>query len=76
MLGIAEGDLSGGLAAEDDHVGEVASPLLDVGLISWALTEDTAGGENLLDGAVDELRCRKAKVTSIVLRVMSVHGLN
>ena len=74
MLGIAEGDFSWCLAAEDDHVGEVASPLLNIGLVSWTLTEDTARGENLFDGAVYELRCGKTKVTSIVLKVKLVYG--
>jgi hypothetical protein len=37
-----EGNLSRSLATENDHVGEIASPLLDVGLRACMLTEDSA----------------------------------
>lgn len=40
--GTTEFDVSRSLAAEDDHVGEVASPLLDVLLVARVLTEGSA----------------------------------
>lgn len=43
LLGRAtKGNVSRSLAAENDHVGEVASPLLDIGLCACMLTEDSA----------------------------------
>ena len=63
----AESNVPGRLPAEDNHVGKVATPPLNIGFLTWALTEDTARGEDLLDSAVDQLRGRQAKVTSVVL---------
>jgi hypothetical protein len=40
--GTTELDVSRSLAAEDDHVGEVASPLLNVLVIARGLTEGSA----------------------------------
>lgn len=66
--GTAELDIPRSLATEDDHVGEVASPLLDVLLVTGVLTEGPARGKNLLNGAIDERGSRKTKVTSVVLK--------
>lgn len=63
----AESNVPGCLPAEDNHVGKVATPPLNIGFLTWALTEDTARGEDLLDSAVDQLRGRQAKVTGVVL---------
>lgn len=53
--GLPESDVPGGLPAEDDHVGKVTAPRLYVTLVAGALSEDTARGEDLLDGTEDHL---------------------
>lgn len=64
---IAECDFLCRLSTEDDQVGKVTAPFLNVFINARTLAEDSTGWEDLLDGAVYQLGRRQTKVTSVVL---------
>jgi hypothetical protein len=61
--GVAEANLSGGLLAEQDHVGKLSVFFVAGGCFA----EDAAGWEDGLDGADNKTGWVESQVTSVIL---------